>query len=132
MLVKVHNGNAGMPREKSNHSTGKVLMRLLTKAGNLSMVCIPTIRPAPKCPQRQSQTEHFSSRKHVMFGLGGRSSRIWVGHGITFVFLHSLAHQNLPGIEKLGAFLANSSRILILYSDCLFQKLWTVDSLCCF
>ena len=46
-------------------------------------------------------------------------------------------HQTDPekkkaGISKIGAFLAISSRVLIIYSDVYLQKLWTVYEVACF
>lgn len=55
-----------------------------------------------------------------------------------FVFLDKICiHQTndelkLQGIAKLGAFVASSSRLLILYSDLYLQKLWTVYEVACF
>ena len=42
------------------------------------------------------------------------------------------AQLKLVGILKLGACLANSKRMLILYSDVYLQKLWTVYEVACF
>merc|ERR1740121_1969778 len=36
------------------------------------------------------------------------------------------------GISKLGAFLRNSSRMLVIYSDIYLTKLWTVYEVACF
>mmetsp|Transcript_22681 Transcript_22681/g.65357 ORF Transcript_22681/g.65357 Transcript_22681/m.65357 type:complete len:578 (+) Transcript_22681:30-1763(+) len=60
------------------------------------------------------------------------------GSGEPHVFLDkSCIHQTdeklkRQGIDSLGAFLVNSQRMIILFSDTYFRKIWTVYELACF